>query len=272
MNKVALITGSTRGIGRSIAISLAESGYHVIVNGTNQSLIDEVVSQIKQGGGNAVGYQADISDPIAVTGMIQSVMTSYSHIDVLIHSAGNLQDKYSINMTDQDWQAIVDVHLNGAFYSITRVLPYMLEKGGDVLLMTSTAGMNGSKGQLNYSAAKAGILGMVWTLSAELERYGIRVNGIAPAALTDMTRPIIERIQTKCDLIDKPFPEFWQVGSPDDIARFVVALLAQSDRKLTGEIFGVNGSTITKWQRPTPAFSADSIESFFARWYREKRK
>lgn len=272
MNKVALITGSTRGIGRSIAIDLAKAGYDVIINGTNLSLIDHVVHDIQQSGGRARGYLADISDPVAVTDMIQSIMVHHSHIDVFIHSAGNLHDTYSINMTDQEWQAVMDVHVNGAFYSITRILPYMKERGGDMILMTSTAGMNGSQGQLNYSVAKAGILGMVWTLAAELERYGIRVNGIAPAALTDMTRPVIERIEAKCKLLNKPFLDFWKVDSADDVARFVVALLAESDMKLTGEIIGVNGSNITRWQRPVPAFSTDHIESFFATWHREKRK
>ncbi len=272
MSKVAFITGSTRGIGRSIAIHLAKSGYHVIVNGTNQSLIDHVVDDIQQSGGNALGYLADISDPAAVTCMMQFITIHYSHIDVCIHSAGNLHDAYSIHMTDEEWQAVVNVHLNGAFYSINRIMPYMKERGGDIVLMTSTAGLMGSKGQLNYSAAKAGILGMVWTLSEELEQYGIRVNGIAPAALTDMTQPIIEHIQAKYSRLHKPLPDFWQVGSADDIAQFMIALLAEPNKKLTGEIIGVNCSTITRWQRPIPIFSADSIEQFFDTWYRQQKE
>jgi 3-oxoacyl-[acyl-carrier protein] reductase len=112
----------------------------------------------------------------------------------------------------------------------------------------------------------------MWTLAAELKRNQIRVNAISPAALTDMTRPVIEHVKEKYASKNEPFPEFWQVGEADDIARFVVALLAQPDEDLTGEIFGVNGSKVTKWQKPVPLFSEDSIDAFFTTWDRQKGK
>lgn len=270
MGKTALITGSSRGIGRSIAIYLGQCGYQVIVNGTNQGLIDEVVKEVQRSGGVATGHCANVADPLAVTAMVDRVAAKYGSIDVLIHSAGNLHDQKCIRMTDYEWQSVIDVHLQGAFYCTHRVLPYMTPYGGDILFMTSTAGLTGSVGQLNYSAAKAGMLGMVWTLAAELARYQIRVNGISPAALTDMTRPVIEHVQEQSARRKEPFPEFWQVGDPDDVAKFVAALLAQPDPDLTGEILGVNGSKVTRWQKPAPAFSQDGIERFFAAWYRQK--
>ncbi|MCJ8013589.1 SDR family oxidoreductase [Paenibacillus sp. KQZ6P-2] len=270
MAKTALITGATRGIGRSIALQLGTSGYQVVVNGTKQALIDEVVSEIRQTGGVATGYCANVSDPSAVTRMVDAVIAKYGCIDVLIHNAGNLHDQKCLRMTDEEWQSVLDVHLNGAFYCIQRVLPYFPERGGDILLMTSTAGLSGSVGQVNYSAAKAGMLGMVWTLAAELQRNQIRVNAISPAALTDMTRPVIEHLQQKYASRNEPFPDFWQVGEADDVARFVVALLAQPDKDLTGEIFGVNGTKVTRWQKPTPAFSANGPEAFFAAWNQQR--
>ncbi|WP_211746264.1 SDR family NAD(P)-dependent oxidoreductase [Paenibacillus sp. Marseille-Q4541] len=272
MRKVAIITGSTRGIGRSIAVQLAQSGYEVVVNGTNQMLIDQVVQEIHEAGGIAMGYCAHIGDPNLVTAMIDAVIAEYGRIDVLIHNAGNLHDQKCLHMTDEEWQSIIDVHLNGAFYTIQRVLPHMLDDGGDIILMTSTAGLTGSIGQVNYSAAKAGILGIVWTLAAELKKSRIRVNGISPAALTDMTRPVIDHLKEKYERRNEPFPAYWRIGEAEDIAYFVDALLAQPDPELTGEIFGVNGSKLSKWQKPQSVFSEDSVEAFFTTWYQQKEK
>ncbi|QFF97493.1 SDR family NAD(P)-dependent oxidoreductase [Psychrobacillus glaciei] len=270
MKKVAIITGSTRGIGRSIAMHLAQSNYQVVINGSKQDLIDEVVQEIQLAGGVAMGYLADVADPFAVTAMIDAVIAKYGRIDVLIPNAGNLHDQKCIYMTDEEWQSVIDVHLNGAFYSIQRVVPHMQKSGGDILLLTSTAGLMGSIGQVNYSAAKAGVLGMMWTLAAELKRNHIRVNAISPAALTDMTRPVIEHVKGKYASKNEPFPEFWKVGEADDIARFIIALLAQEDEDLTGEIFGVNGSKVTKWHKPVPSFSENSIDAFFTTWKSQK--
>lgn len=270
MKKVAIITGSTRGIGRSIAVHLGQLDYRVVVNGTKRELVDEVVQHIDQAGGDAIGYVANIADPITVTKMIDAVNTQFGRIDVLIHNAGNLHDRKCLRMTDEEWQSVLGVHLNGAFYSIQRVLPYMRESGGDIILMTSTAGLAGSIGQVNYSAAKAGILGMTWTLAAELKHDNIRVNAISPAALTDMTKPVIEHLKNKYASKNEPFPDFWKVGGTDEIARFVGVLLAQQDPDLTGEIFGVNGSKVTQWQKPIPAFSENSIDAFFTTWQSRK--
>lgn len=263
MNKSVIITGATRGIGRSTAVRLAESGYLVMVNGTKPDLVGEVVRDIRRRGGKAAGYCADISIVGEAEAMVAAAVAEFGRIDALIHNAGNLRDRKSIHMTEEDWQSVMDVHLNGAFYGVRSVLPHMTGNGGDILLMTSTAGLSGSPGQVNYSAAKAGMLGMVWTLSQELKRYRIRVNGVAPAALTDMTRPVIERLEQACSERNEPFPEFWRVGDPDDVARFIGELLARSEDDLSGEIFGVNGSKITRWLKPAPGFSTNDAEKFF---------
>lgn len=270
MKKIAIITGSTRGIGRSIAVHLAQSGYDVVVNGTNQALIHQVVQEIHHTGGTGMGYCADVANAELVSEMINAVVAKYGDIDVLIHNAGTLQDQQCLRMTDEAWQSVVDTHLNGAFYMINRALPHMLKNGGDIIVMTSTAGLTGSIGQVNYSAAKAGLLGLVWTLAAELKKYQIRVNAISPAALTDMTKPIINHLKQKYERRNEPFPEFWRVGEADDIAHFVSALLAQPDQELTGEIFGVNGSKVTKWKKPHPVFSEDNIDQFFTTWLEQK--
>ncbi|MWV42783.1 SDR family NAD(P)-dependent oxidoreductase [Paenibacillus sp. HJL G12] len=270
MGKTALITGASRGIGRSIATELGQNGYQVIVNGTKQAFIDEVVSEVLRLGGEAIGYCANVANPLEVTAMVDAVAAKFGCIDVLIHNAGNLRDQKCLRMSDEEWQSVIDVHLNGAFYCVQRVLPHLPEHGGDILMMTSSAGLTGSIGQVNYSAAKAGILGMVWTLAAELQRKRIRVNAISPAALTDMTRPVIEHLKDKYAKRNEPFPEFWQVGDADDVARFISALLKLPDPNLTGEIFGINGTKVTRWQKPEPAFSENGIESFFAAWKQQR--
>lgn len=270
MSKTALITGSSRGIGRSIAIQLGECGYQVIINGTKQKAIDEVVQEVHLRGGKATGYAADVADPLAVTAMVDYVAAKYGRIDVLVHCAGNLYDQKCVRMPDDEWHSVINVHLHSAFYCTQRVLPHMTHHGGDILYMTSAAGLAGSVGQVNYSAAKAGLLGMVWTLAAELASHQIRVNGISPAALTDMTRPVIEHVKEKSTRRNEPFPDYWKVGNPDDVAKFVAALLAQSDPDLTGEIFGVNGSKVTRWQKPAPSFFEEGIERFFTAWHQKK--
>ena len=266
MNKTAFITGSSRGIGRSIARQLASSGYRVAVNGTQQANIDRVVEEIRRSGGEASGYRANVADPAQVAAMVDAIVMSYGPIDVLIHNAGHLQDRKCLHMTDEEWKTVIDVHLNGAFYCIRRVLPYIPERGGDILLVTSTAGLNGSVGQVNYSAAKAGILGMVWTLAAELRQQRIRINAVSPAALTDMTRPVIEHLKAKYARRNEPLPAYWEVGDSDDVARFVHLLLEQPDEELTGEIFGINGSTATQWQRPSRIRSENDPAAFFDSW------
>ncbi|AVV58337.1 SDR family NAD(P)-dependent oxidoreductase [Paenibacillus glucanolyticus] len=266
MNKTVLITGATRGIGRCLALRLARHGYRVAVNGTRQPGIDCVVEDIRQHGGEASGYCADVANPDEVTAMVNAIVTKYGNIDVLIHNAGNLRDRKCMNMTDEEWNTVIDVHLNGAFYCIRRVLPHMTEHGGDIVLMTSTAGLKGSVGQVNYSAAKAGMLGMVWTLSEELRRYRIRINAIAPAALTDMTRPVIEFLTEKYAQRNEPFPEHWKVGESDDVACFVKLLLEQPDTDLTGETFGVNGSDVTLWQKPSIIHKSGDAAAIFDSW------
>ncbi|GLX70653.1 SDR family NAD(P)-dependent oxidoreductase [Paenibacillus glycanilyticus] len=272
MNKTALITGSSRGIGRSIALEMAKSGYRVAVNGTVQSGIDRVVEEIQQSGGEASGFCANVANPVQVTAMIDAIVGTYGSIDVLVHNAGHLQDRKCINMTDEEWNSVIDVHLNGAFYCIRRVLPYMAGLGGDILLVTSTAGLKGSVGQVNYSAAKAGILGLVWTLADELRHHRIRVNAIAPAALTDMTRPVIEHLTEKYARRQEPFPSYWKIGDPDHVAKFVERLLQQSDEAMTGELFGINGSTVTRWQRPSIDWSLNDPEAFFNSWRSSQRE
>ncbi|MDQ0195261.1 SDR family NAD(P)-dependent oxidoreductase [Paenibacillus wynnii] len=262
--KTVLITGATRGIGRSIATELGRCGYQVAVNGLRDENVRQVVEDIRRTGGSAEGFCANVADPAAVTAMMDEVIDKMGSLEILIHNAGIIKDRKCEFMTDLEWQAVLDVHLNGAFYCTQRALSHLSRHGGDIVLMTSTAGLAGSVGQVNYSAAKAGLLGMLWTLADELKPKRIRVNGVAPAALTDMTRPVIQHLKEKYAKRNEPLPEEWNLGEADDVARFVRALLDQKDPELTGNVFGINGKQITHWQKPQPStLVASGPEDFF---------
>ncbi|GGG00001.1 dehydrogenase [Paenibacillus albidus] len=262
--KTVLITGASRGIGRSIAIELGRCGYQVAVNGLRGENVRQVVEDIRRTGGSAEGFCANVADPAAVTAMMDEVIGKMGSLEILIHNAGIIKDRKCEFMTDLEWQAVLDVHLNGAFYCIQRALSHLSRHGGDIVLMTSTAGLAGSVGQVNYSAAKAGLLGMLWTLADELKPKRIRVNGVAPAAVTDMTRPVIQHLKEKYAKRNEPLPEVWNLGEADDVARFVRVLLNQEDPELTGKVFGINGKQITHWQKPQPSAPVTSgLEDFF---------
>ncbi|MBK3495188.1 SDR family NAD(P)-dependent oxidoreductase [Viridibacillus sp. YIM B01967] len=252
--KVALITGSTRGIGKSIALQMAKEGALVAVNGTNANSVQIVVDEIHSIGGHAMGICESVATIAGAEYIVSKTLTHFGKIDILINNAGITRDQLLVNMSDQAWQEVLDVHLTGTFACTRAVVQHMKtrDEGGCLINMTSTAGLMGTVGQVNYSAVKAGILGLTWTLAEELKRFSIRVNAIAPAALTDMTQPVIERIQAKCEAESKPFPDFWKVGSPEDVAK-VVVLIADDSSTVSGQVFSVNGSKIGKWEKPSHA-------------------
>lgn len=269
--KTVLITGATRGIGRSIAIELGRCGYQVAVNGLHGESIRQVVEDIRRTGGRAEGFCANVADPAAVTAMMDKVIDKMGALEILIHNAGIIKDRKCEFMSDLEWQDVMDVHLNGAFYCIQRALSHLSQHGGDIVLLTSTAGLAGSAGQVNYSAAKAGLLGMLWTLADELKPKLIRVNGIAPAAVTDMTRPVIQHLKEKYAQRNEPLPDAWKLGEAEDVARFIRALLDQQDPELTGKVFGINGRQVTPWQKPQPSAPVTSgPEDFFELWKQRK--
>lgn len=250
--KVVLITGSTRGIGRSMAIQMAKEGALIAVNGTNGNNVKAVVDDIKTRGGQAVGICESVASIYGAERIVNKTLENFGKLDILINNAGITRDQLLVKMSDQSWNEVLDVHLTGTFACTRAAVQHLKSRGegGCIINLTSTAGLMGTVGQVNYSAAKAGILGMTFTLAEELKRYGIRVNAIAPAALTDMTKPVIERIQTKCKEENKEFPDYWKVGSPEDVAN-LATLLASNSSTVTGKVFSVNGSKIGIWEKPS---------------------
>lgn len=250
-HQTAVITGSSRGIGRAIAIRMAQEGAQVIVNGTDASRVNQVVEEIHNCGGTAFGIAESIETMDGGARIISAAIEKFGKVDILVNNAGVIRDRMAHKLSEEDWDAVISTHLKGTFSCTRAALPAMRKRGqGCIVNMTSIAGLQGSMGQLNYSAAKAGILGMTWTLALELESCGISVNAIAPAALTDMTLPYIEKARMNAESRGQSFPDYWKVGTPEEAAELAVALCLPQSRGISGAVFSVNGGDIGVWERP----------------------
>ncbi len=258
--QVAVVTGSSRGIGRAIALQMAHEGALVVVNGLTRERVDAVVDEILEQGGKAIGICELVVQGGAA--IIARTIDTFGKLDILINNAGVVRDKISYRLTQADWDEVINVHLNGAFSCTKPALLHMRDRkeGGSIINMTSTAGLHGTIGQLNYSAAKAGILGMTWTLALELKKDNISVNAVAPAALTDMTRPHVERAAREAAQKGEQLSDYWKIGAAEDVANLIVALAAPSGRKITGRIFSVNGGRIGLWEQPSHRVLADRAD------------
>ncbi|WP_078551825.1 SDR family NAD(P)-dependent oxidoreductase [Bacillus alkalicellulosilyticus] len=252
VEKVAIVTGSTKGIGYCIAKQLASQGLGVIVNGRDSQRVKQVTSELQSVGGSVWGLAMPVELQETGKALVHLALEKFGQVDILINNAGIIQDAMSYHMTETQFTEVIDVHVKGAFYCTKPFINAVKEQnsGGHIINMTSLAGLEGTIGQINYSAAKSALIGMTWTLAKELKVDNIQVNAISPAALTDMTRPYLEKAKQKAAENDLPLPSYWDIGSPDDVADFVLKLLKEIKLERTGDIYGVNGSTIVKWQPP----------------------
>ena len=240
IDKVALVTGSSRGIGRAIAIELAKRGITAIINNDKATEEGEgVVDEIKKIGGNAIYIKADVSDPNQVEKMIEKIMNRFGRIAILVNNAGITRDITLKKMSKEVWDEVIDVNLNGVFNCTKAVINHMRErKTGRIINISSIIGFTGNIGQTNYAAAKSGIIGFSKALAREVARAGITVNVIAPGFInTDMLKIIPEDI--KKQLLEQiPMGRF---GEPEEVAK-VAAFLASEDASfITGAVIHVNG-------------------------------
>jgi NAD(P)-dependent dehydrogenase (short-subunit alcohol dehydrogenase family) len=250
--KVALVTGAGRGIGREHALALAEAGAQVVVNDLGGSLAGEgqdatpaqsVVNEIVAAGGEAVANYDDVSDFSAAESMVRRAIDRYGRLDILVNNAGILRDRMLVNMTEDEWDAVIAVHLKGHFGPTRHAAAYWRElaKGGEtlharVINTSSPSGVFGNVGQANYGAAKAAIAGFTLIAAQELQRYGVTVNCIAPNARTRMTE------ETFGDL---PAPEDgFDPLHPGNMSPLVVALAADDAQDITGQCFFVWGGSV----------------------------
>lgn len=239
-DKVAIVTGASRGIGREIAITLARYGAKVIVNycGSKEKA-EEVVELIKSEGGIASTYQGDVADSEAMKQMFADVLKEYGSIDVLINNAGITRDNLILKMSDEDFNAVIDTNLKGVYYCLKQVSKIMLkQRSGRIINISSIAGVIGNAGQINYSASKAGVIGMTKALARELGSRGITVNAVAPGFIkTDMTDKLPDAMKdTYVNQI--PLKRFGEVS---DIAETIAFLASDKAAYITGQTISVDG-------------------------------
>ncbi|MGL5806831.1 MAG: 3-oxoacyl-[acyl-carrier-protein] reductase [Xenococcaceae cyanobacterium] len=240
-NKVAIVTGASRGIGRATALALAEQGAKVIVNYSRSSdAADRLVEEIASAGIEAIAIKADVSQAAEVEALIEQTLSKFDRIDVLVNNAGITRDTLLLRMKQEDWQAVIDLNLTGVFLCTKAVSKLMLkQRSGRIINITSVAGQMGNPGQANYSAAKAGVIGFTKTVAKELASRGVTVNAIAPGFIeTDMTGDL------KAEPILQAIP-LGRYGKPEEVAGTICFLAASpAAAYITGQVFNVDGGMV----------------------------
>lgn len=240
--KVAIITGASRGIGRAIAKELATYGANVVVNyASSSNAADSLVEEITAAGGQAIAIQADVSKIEQVEALFNTVIDKFKRIDILVNNAGITRDTLLLRMKPEDWQAVIDLNLTGVFLCTRAASKVMLkQRSGRIINIASVAGQMGNPGQANYSAAKAGVIGFTKTVAKELAPRGITVNAVAPGFITtDMTSSL-----SNTEEILKFIP-LGRYGKPEEIAGMVRFLAADpAAAYITGQVFNVDGGMV----------------------------
>jgi 3-oxoacyl-[acyl-carrier protein] reductase len=237
--RTALVTGSTRGIGRAIAGTLAECGARVAVVGRDAGRAQEAAASI---GGAARGYACDVADTASVTSLIEAVDKDMGGVDILVNNAGLTRDNILFRIKDDDWDAVLDANLRGAFVAIRAASRGMMKKRwGRIINIASVVGLVGNKGQANYAASKAGLIGLTKSVAKELASRNILANAIAPGFIeTDMTAAMTDEAK-KTLFTQIPLEK---LGRPEDIANLVAFLASDLSGYITGQVFVVDGGMV----------------------------
>lgn len=239
-NKVAIVTGSGRGIGKTIALKLAGAGATIVINDIGDSSpAESTAEEIRAMKRDSLVVMGDVSSSADVTKMIETAVTTYGRVDILVNNAGITRDHLLIRMSDDDWDKVLAVNLRSVFLCTRAVLqPMMRQRWGRIISMASVVGIAGNAGQANYAAAKAGIIGFTKTVAKEVASRGITVNAIAPGFIeTQMTQNLAENWKEE---IRKRIP-LGYLGSPQDVAEAVAFLASEEARYITGHVLNVDG-------------------------------
>ncbi len=239
-NKIALVTGGSRGIGKEIALSLAKEGAVVIVNynGSKESA-EAVVEEIITAGGKAESYQCNVADGAACEAMVKELIEKYGRVDILVNNAGITRDNLLMKMSEEDFDAVIDTNLKGTFHMIRYLSRYFLkQRSGKIINISSVVGIGGNAGQANYSASKAGIIGLTKSVARELASRGINVNAVAPGMVdTEMTQILSDSVKEE---MMKQIP-LKKMGNTKNIADAVVFLASDKSDYITGQVLVVDG-------------------------------
>jgi 3-oxoacyl-[acyl-carrier protein] reductase len=242
--KVAVVTGGSRGIGRAIALDLAKEGANVaVLYAGNHTAAEETVAAIKQHGVEASALQVDVSNQEQVDQAFKQLLKEYGRIDILVNNAGITRDNLLMRLKEEDWDHVIDTNLKGVFlYSKAVVRPMMKQRSGRIINISSVVGVSGNPGQTNYTAAKAGVIGMTKTMSKELASRNITVNAIAPGFIaTDMTSVLDEKVkETTLSLIP-----LGRLGEAEEVANLVTFLASDKASYITGQTIHVDGGMVT---------------------------
>jgi NAD(P)-dependent dehydrogenase (short-subunit alcohol dehydrogenase family) len=255
--KVAIVTGSGRGLGLAYAVELARSGAAVVVNDVDAAVAEQAVATIAGAGGTAVAEVVPVGTSEAAQALVDRAVGEFGRLDVLVNNAGILRDTTLWKMSDDDFDAVITTHLRGTFTCTRAAAVRMREQGqgGRIICVGSPTGQVGNFGQTNYAAAKAGIVGMVRTWAMELARAGITVNAIVPVAATAMTETV-PFLQPYIDALraGDPLPPFARqqlgFGTPQDAAGLVAFLASDAAAGITGQAVGIGGDRLALWSHP----------------------
>ena len=240
---VALVTGATRGIGKEIALELAQNGFDIAVNYRSmQDGMEEVKKEIEEKGARCEFVKADVANFEECESMIKETIEKYGKIDVLVNNAGITKDGLIMRMKKEDFEAVIDINLVGTFNVTRNVIPYMIkQKSGRIINVSSVVGVAGNAGQTNYSASKAGIIGFTKSLAKEVASRNILVNAIAPGFIdTDMTKVLSDNVK---EGINAQIP-LRRMGNPKEVAKVVKFLASEDSSYITGQVINIDGGMV----------------------------
>ncbi|MDN3935474.1 SDR family NAD(P)-dependent oxidoreductase [Arthrobacter sp. YD4] len=261
--KVAIVTGSGRGLGLAYARELARQGAAVVVNDVDEAVAADAVRTIEADGGRATAVVAPVGSSEVARQLVQAAVDTFGRLDILVTNAGILRDKSLLKMTDEDFDAVINVHLKGTFTCAREAFGYFKENQvpGRIITIGSPTGQRGNFGQTNYAAAKAGIVGMVRTWALEMKKAGVTANAVIPVAATAMTKtlPYFQKA-VEADERGDAMPAFFRhelgFGTADDVAGLVAFLASDAAAGITGQAIGAGGDRLQLWTHPEAAATA----------------
>jgi len=239
-NKTAVVTGASRGIGRAVAVKLASLGANIVLNYRSSiKSVEEVLEEIKGMGGNAVAVQGDVSSFAEAEKVIKAAVENFGSLDILVNNAGITKDGLLARMKEEDFDSVIETNLKGTFNCIRHATPIMMkQRSGKIINMTSVVGVAGNAGQINYSASKAGVIGITKSAAKELASRGITVNAIAPGFIqTDMTDSLSDKVKEEL-LSTIPLK---RLGQAEEVADLTAFLASDSAGYITGQVINING-------------------------------
>ena len=234
-----MITGAAQGIGKSIALLLAQNGANIVVSDINLERAEETTREIESIGSKAMAVKVDVANLKEVEQMVEAVLEKFGKIDILVNNAGITRDKLILRMTEEDWDAVLNVNLKGTFNCTKVVVRHMAkQRSGKIVSIASVVGEMGNAGQANYSASKAGVIGLTKTIAREFAQRRINVNAIAPGYIeTPMTEILPEKVKEEL----KSLIPMERLGKPEDVAEAVLFLVSEESNYITGQVLNVNG-------------------------------